>query len=54
MSGNRIFRSAYESARTITDRTVTGALLPGTAVFIGASALTQATVVSGDAAGVAR
>jgi hypothetical protein len=47
MSGNRIVRSAYDSARTITDRTVSGALLPGTAVFIGATQLTQAAAVSG-------
>jgi len=44
---NRIFRSGREKARTISDKTVTGALLPGTAVFVGATALTQATAVSG-------
>lgn len=44
---NRIFRSASECARTVSDRTVSGALLPGTAVFIGATQLTQATAVSG-------
>ena len=44
---NRIFRSASECARTISDKTVTGALLPGTAVFVGATALTQATAASG-------
>jgi hypothetical protein len=47
MSGNRIFRSAYERARTVSDRTVSGALLPGTAVFIGATQLTQAASASG-------
>lgn len=44
---NRIFRSGEECARTISDRTVSGALLPGTAVFIGATQLTQAASVSG-------
>ena len=44
---NRIFRSGREKARTISDKTVTGALLPGTAVFIGATALTQAATASG-------
>jgi len=44
---NRIFRSGREKARTISDKTVTGALLPGTAVFVGATALTQATAASG-------
>lgn len=44
---NRIFRSAREDARTISDRTVSGALLPGTAVFVGATQLTQATAASG-------
>lgn len=44
---NRIFRSARESARTISDKTVSGALLPGTAVFIGATQLTQAATASG-------
>jgi len=44
---NRIFRSADECARTISDKTVSGALLPGTAVFVGATQLTQATAVSG-------
>lgn len=47
MAGNRILRSACEEARTISDRTVSGALLPGTAVFVGATTLTQATAVSG-------
>ena len=47
MAGNRIFRSARDNARVITDRTVSGALLPGTAVFIGATTLTQAAAVSG-------
>lgn len=47
MSGNRIYRSASKKPRTISDRTVSGALLPGTAVFVGASTLTQATAASG-------
>lgn len=47
MAGNRILRSAREDARTISDRTVSGALLPGTAVFVGATQLTQATAASG-------
>lgn len=44
---NRIFRSARETPRTISDKTVSGALLPGTAVFVGATQLTQATTASG-------
>jgi hypothetical protein len=44
---NRILRSAREHARYVTDRTVSGALLPATAVFVGATQLTQATAVSG-------
>lgn len=47
MAGNRILRSAREDARTISDRTVSGALLPGTAVFVGATQLTQATAPTG-------
>lgn len=47
MSGNRVFRSARGNPRTVSDRTVSGALLPATAVFIGATQLTQATAVSG-------
>lgn len=47
MAGNRIFRSARENPRTISDRTVSGALLPATAVFVGATQLTQATTPSG-------
>jgi len=47
MSGNRIYRSASKKPRAISDRTVSGALLPGTAVFVGASTLTQATAASG-------
>ena len=43
---NRIFRNGRGIPRTITDRAVSGALLPGTAVFIGAT-LTQATSASG-------
>lgn len=47
MAGNRIFRGARENPRTISDRTVSGALLPATAVFVGATQLTQATSASG-------
>lgn len=39
---NRIHRSSRGTCRTISDKTVTGALLPGTMVFVGATALTQA------------
>jgi hypothetical protein len=45
--GNRILRSARENARFLSDRTVSGALLPATAVFVGATQLTQAAAVSG-------
>lgn len=44
---NRAFRSANRDPRIISDRTVSGALLPCTAVAIGASQLTQATSPSG-------
>lgn len=44
---NRVFRSGRGSPRTISDKTVSGALLPCTAVFIGATQLTQATTVGG-------
>jgi hypothetical protein len=46
---NRIFRSGsgVPRPRTITDKTVAGAYLPGTAVLIGATQLTQATSASG-------
>lgn len=44
---NRIYRNGRGTPRTITDKTVSGALLPGTAVFIGATQLTQAAAVSG-------
>ena len=47
MAANRVFRSAKEDPRVISDRTVSGALLPCTAVFIGATQLTQATAPSG-------
>lgn len=47
MAGNRIFRSYRSEPRTISDRTVSGALLPATAVFVGATQLTQATSASG-------
>lgn len=43
---NRIFRSAREDARTLSHIPVAGALLPGTAVFVGAT-LAQATTPSG-------
>ena len=43
----RILRSAREHARVLTDRTVSGALLPATAVFVGATQLTQAATTSG-------
>jgi hypothetical protein len=43
----RILRSARDTARVLTDRTVSGALLPATAVFVGATQLTQATAASG-------
>lgn len=44
---NRIFRSGRGSPRTISDKTVSGALLPATAVFVGATQLTQATAPTG-------
>lgn len=44
---NRIHRSGRDTCRTISDKTVSGALLPGTFVFIGATALTQATAPTG-------
>jgi len=47
MAGNRIVRSADECIRTITDRTVSGALLPATGVFVGATSLTQAAAPTG-------
>lgn len=47
MAGNRIFRSARGNPRTISDRTVSGALLPATAVFVGATQFTQATAPTG-------
>lgn len=46
MAGNRIFRGACEHPRVISDRTVSGALLPATGVSVGASTLTQATTPS--------
>jgi hypothetical protein len=45
--GNRIVRSANKTPRTFSDRTVSGALLPATAVFVGATQFTQATTASG-------
>ena len=47
MAANRILRSADDCARIISDRTVSGALLPATGVVVGASTLTQATAVTG-------
>lgn len=45
---NRVFRGpANREPRTISDRTVSGALLPCTGVVVGATQLTQATAVSG-------
>lgn len=44
---NRAFRSANRNPRIISDRTVSGALLPCTGVAIGASQFTQATAASG-------
>lgn len=46
---NRIYRSGsgVPRPRTISDKTLAAALLPGTAVLIGATQLTQATTVSG-------
>lgn len=44
---SRIFRSARDNPRTISDKTVSGALLPCTAVFIGGYQLTQASSASG-------
>lgn len=46
---NRIFRSGsgVPRPRTITDKTVVGALLPGTFVFIGATTLTPAAAPAG-------
>lgn len=47
MAGNRIVRSVDKNPRVISDRTVSGALLPATMVAIGAIQLTQATAASG-------
>lgn len=46
---NRIFRtgSTTPRPRTISDRAVAGAYLPGTIVLVGATQLTQATAVGG-------
>lgn len=51
---NKIFRggSNVPRPRTITDKTVAGAYLPGSAVFIGATQLTQATSASGGRLGI--
>lgn len=48
MSGNRIYRGPTDRQPvTVSDKTVTGALLPGTFVVEGASAFTQATAPQG-------
>ena len=47
MSGNRIFRGSIDEQPKTISKPVTGALLPGTFVTIGASALTQATAPGG-------
>lgn len=47
MAGNRVFRGGRAEPRVISDRTVSGALLPCTAVAVGATQLTQATSASG-------
>lgn len=44
---NRIHRSNRGTVRTISDKTVSGALLPGTMVFVGATQLTQAAAPTG-------
>lgn len=45
---NTVFRGpAGDQPKTISDRTVSGALLPCTLVFVGATQFTQATAVSG-------
>lgn len=45
---NTIYRGpADRQPKTVSNRTVSGALLPGTFVFIGATQFTQATAVSG-------
>jgi len=51
---NRILRSGSGDPRprTISDKTLAAPLLPGTAVFIGATQLTQATAVSGGRLGI--
>ena len=51
---NRIFRSGsgVPRPRTISDKTLAAALLPGTAVFLGATQFTQATSVSGGRLGI--
>jgi hypothetical protein len=48
MPGNRIYRGPSDrQPQVITDRQVSGALLPGTGVFVGGFTLTQATSASG-------
>lgn len=51
---NRIYRSGsgVPRPRTISDKTVSGALLPGTVVLIGATQLVQATAPTGGRLGV--
>ena len=47
MPGNRVIRSQEVQPRVLSDKTVSGALLPCTAVSVGATQLTQATSASG-------
>ena len=47
MSGNRIFRGSIDEQPKTISKPVSGALLPGTFVTIGASALAQATAPGG-------
>ena len=47
MAGNRVFRGGRSEPRVISDRTVAAALLPCTAVAVGATQLSQATSASG-------
>ncbi len=52
MSGNRVYRGpADRQPQTVTDRVLGAALLPATAVFIGAT-ITQATTPSGGRLGI--
>lgn len=48
MAGNRIYRGPQDrQPKTVSDKTVAGAYLPGTFVTEGASTLTQATTAAG-------